>query len=653
LKAAAAGKKRTQEEQQNAVALASANAQMIHQQALVHKMGEDAVAEHIKDGQAGVDAITTPPPGGASGTVDYKDKTSDELKKMITPDPTTGKSEIDMSKQTVFATGRRLIGKDANGLPLYQTTYSVVTPAHETVVQPETAKLLNKYAGTDYPTEEKEGAANKGLQVLPGAQLNLQLQQAYNAQANEQKRDMDLKKHQLEVADVNSNIAAKTIGQSKLVTNALQAATASPTDPYATVKAYNALKLSGKFDDPSSGLDEDAYKIWAGGGGKDSEKNFEKMQDSFAAQQQKNADSIHNIIDEVRKDPTKIEGHVPSVKAAAQSIISDPTKSAQEKANAAQVLAQAKSVESFELEMDGAKEIAKDEAKQKAAQRQSASLNPQGLTGEAFIKTLPPARANTLRAFANGLMVLNPSALERTDKGQAYLDDIYAAYPDLDSSKAPAYAKLRANFSSGKEAAGINAANTSIHHLNLMSQNLDQATAGLTGSVEQFFGGNAAGRKVAADAAAVAGELGKLYQGGVVGEAEAKKWQEKLDPNSVGMTINKLRENVQEFTELLGGKLEAFQEQWDDGVPSKLIPAPKAIASPESIAAYKRMTGKDLNVHPTQQIPVGAKASDLQVPSDLAGKATGLAPGSDGKMYFHDQAGRILRAAKPEELPKE
>ena len=82
--------------------------------------------------------------------------------------------------------------------------------------------------------------------------------------------------------------------------------------------------------------------------------------------------------------------------------------------------------------------------------------------------------------------------MERTDKGQAYLDDIYAAYPDLDASTAPAYAKTRINFSTGKEAAGINSSNTAIHHLNRMDANLNQATAGYTGSVEQFFGANPA-----------------------------------------------------------------------------------------------------------------------------------------------------------------
>jgi hypothetical protein len=67
------------------------------------------------------------------------------------------------------------------------------------------------------------------------------------------------------------------------------------------------------------------------------------------------------------------------------------------------------------------------------------------------------------------------------------------------------------------------------------------------------------------------------------------------------MTINKLKDNVQEFVRLLGGKLEAFQSQWDDAKPSDLVRFEKGFISPDNKTAYENIVGSPLNITDLQK----------------------------------------------------
>jgi hypothetical protein len=575
---------RRREEMNDREHLATANAQMLHEQQLSHKLGEDQLAAATVSGKEGLNAIMT---AERPGSLVAEGLTSDQVAAKIK------QGEIDPTKQTVFLTGRIPVGKDANGQPLFRSTYTIVEPAGDIKLSDKQADFIKSETGREIPAGTE----------LPSVQFNSLWQQAQSAQTTNAARDLALAKNSLEVHKAQVGKDAEGMARIPIVTNAINGHTASPEDPYATVKAFDAIMNNPKLlNDPSMPANfAEAYARWAGGD--DTGANFGKLREKYAEAQAKNADTVGTMINDYMEHPDKISGHTPAVIAAADAILKDPTKAGTKQYLDAQRLKdQAQATQKFELDQEGAKEITKDEAKLKAQQRASAVANPQGLTGEAFIRTLPVGRAATLRAFGTGAMVVNPSALERTDKGQAFLDDIYTAYPDLDTSKAPAYAKMRTNFSTGKEAQGINASNTVLHHLDRMNTNLDTATAGITGSMEQFIGTNEAGRRLADDSKAVSGELGKLYSGGVVTEGEMRDWEEKLNPKGFGMTVNKLRTNVKEFAQLLGGKLEAFQDQWDDGVPSQYLSAPKSLASVDSQAAYKKITGKDLKVHPTQQI---------------------------------------------------
>lgn len=617
---------RQTQEQKDRVVMAASNAQMLHEQGLVHKQGVDAIDDAIKSGQTSVKELIESVPGAganSAGHEDFKGKTSDELTQMLQ------KGLFDPSVQTAFPTGKIVTGKDANGFPIYRTTYSVITPAKHVKITPEIAKALNEN-GSEYPVSDDPAKQ----QEMDGVQLNHSIQQANNAKATKRAFQVEEAKADETIRKAQTSKDAQTVFQNPVVMNARLGHDASKPgspDPFAVVKTFDYF-MNHPEDVKRTGIPNfaDAYMQAAGG-----ENYFKGLREEYQKSQAKSVDVRDSMIKEYTEHPDKISHNTPAVIAATDSILNDPTQKGTKQYNDAQRLKiQALNTQALEKTLEGERELDKEEIKRKAQQRASASLNPQGLTGEAFIKTLPVGRANALRNFANGTLVLNPTALERTDKGQAYLDDISAAYPDLDASRAPAYAKTRINFSTGKEAAGINSSNAAIHHLNRMDANLNQATAGYTGSVEQFFGLNPAGRAVADDAQAVSGELGKLYTGGVVTEGEKKEWEEKLNPKGFGMTVGKLKTNVAEFTRLLGGKLEAYQDQWDDAVPSKAIPAPMAIASPESIATYKRLTGEDLKVHSVQP-------SSVNAPSGPPTGATHKVPGPDGKVHWTNEKGTV------------
>jgi hypothetical protein len=635
---------RARREQQDQVQMAHSNAEMLKEQLLVHKLGEDARAENIAQGTKSVDEMINVPAsyGGENGTEDFKGKTSQELTDLI------NKKQINPSVQTVFATGRKQVGADKNGVPIYQTTYSVVTPPAKMTITPERAKDLNDTIGTEFSTDPEK------LQVLPGVVANKYIQQASNAKVLSAAAMHANTALGLQVDNDKAIAASKDLASNGQVVGAVAHEKSSEDDPYAYVKAYNLLKNSGAFTDPKSSLNgkEQAFRLMAGAG---DAKNFEKQQESFATAQEKNAEKTTDIVASALKDPAKIQSDTETVLAASASRMNDQNLTTTQRADAARVNELAKNVLKLKQDTENSKELNKEEIKAKAAQRSSALNNPQGLTGPAFIATLPPGRANTLRQFEAGTLVLNPTALERTEKGQAYLDDVYSAYPDLDASKAPAYAKLRQSFTNGKEAQELKAANTALEHLDLFDQHLKGAVVGKIGQGLQAVGMNEQVRSLADDGKAVANELAKIYVGGVAGEHSIKEWQDLLDPNTLGMTESKLRTNMIEATKLMGGKMSALQNQWDDGVPSKMITAPKNMASAKNIDVYKRITGQDMDVHPTQNASAtaNAPAGAIQRPADLptATHTQQFTKNGVTKTFWADASGKPLREAT--DIPKE
>lgn len=89
----------------------------------------------------------------------------------------------------------------------------------------------------------------------------------------------------------------------------------------------------------------------------------------------------------------------------------------------------------------------------------------QKLTGDDFLKTLPPARANLIRQMANG-SIPAPSPNSRSGAAQQNLNDLMQYDPTFSAQRA----QVRKAFTTGKEGQNIGALNTAIVHLGRLGE---------------------------------------------------------------------------------------------------------------------------------------------------------------------------------------
>ena len=303
---ARATSQRTQAENDDRMKMGVANAQMIHSEALTHKMGEDAINSSIDAQKKQMENITTAVPGAppdAAGKVIATGKTSDDLNRMLQKGP-NGKSELDPATQTVFADGRIFIKNDANGLPLYRTTYSVVQPAKEVDITPENAKFLNESLGL----KGKEAYPTEGDPMrLPGVEVNGLFQKANTANAIKRAAQVSDAKDQKIIDENQNSAAAKSFGNSSTFAKVLHAHTIpgkdGSEDPYAIAKVYDYLvthpdvQAQVAKETGAANLME-AYEKYAG-----SETVLKQELEDYHKTQAKNQDTVDAMLDKAVSDP--------------------------------------------------------------------------------------------------------------------------------------------------------------------------------------------------------------------------------------------------------------------------------------------------------------------------------------------------------------
>jgi hypothetical protein len=605
---AKASTNRQREEQENNIKMATANASMLHEQQLLHKTGEDAVNASLAVGKQSADEMLAAPHAEtiASG------KNSDELKKMI------DSKVIDPSRDAIFLTGRVLTGNDQNGLPMYRSTYSVIKPGDRLKPSQENIDFLNKYLpGQDFkgPEDVEEGKESQSFDSHTYYMLN---QRAMNRFADVQAiakntAETDDKVHKALLEKGSQELSGNQYVQAAI----RDVAPVRGGDPFLFQKAFNILAREAALDPniakqlPKNWQQQFAYTY---GGGET--KKFEDQMTQLSKLQEKAQETGNDILTLYGQDPAKFGGDkLSGVQTAADNAIrqaaqiQDPVERANAIARAQNAKAMAKDQANYEANQKGAEEKARETAKK---QVEITGTNGSSESGDAFLQTLPVARRTVVQGYIDGTSTWSPR-IAGSKYGQALLQDIrQAAGGTWDETKGQAYAKNRLGFTSGKESIAIGAGNTSMHHLTNLWNHLDTADAGWLGKAENavsFGHANKSGQAVADDAKAVSGELGRLYQGGVVGEKEAEEWKEKLDPFARGMSVEMLRTNVKEFMRLLGGKLQSLQNQWDDGKPSDNLNFAKGIISQDNLDAYNKITGDNLNITDIQKGPAAQQKS--------------------------------------------
>jgi len=217
-------------------------------------------------------------------------------------------------------------------------------------------------------------------------------------------------------------------------------------------------------------------------------------------------------------------------------------------------------------------------AKNKADQ---ATMGNQNLTGSAFLATLPTQRASTVQAIGEGRMELTPSMLRSKD-GQALAQQVATAYPDFDQSKAQSYFKTRQDFTSGKTSTAINSYNTAIAHLGTMYDHVSG-----TNSLQLNNPAADVHRQLDLDKQLVSTELAKAVSNGQMTEGEKNQILSSVS----GYTVGSYQSRIKEAVQLLNGKLESYQQQWNNGAPPGAVSKVR-ILSPQSEATIARINGQ-------------------------------------------------------------
>ena len=197
------------------------------------------------------------------------------------------------------------------------------------------------------------------------------------------------------------------------------------------------------------------------------------------------------------------------------------------------------------------------------AARQNAINNPPlpgnpALSGDAYIRSLPPAMQATVRQIGTGRM-----ALSRLDyllsRNPQVLDAVAQAYPDFDSSKVKSYTDTYKDFTAGKTSVALNSGGTALGHLKeLRDLNTNESHIPHTPAWTAYQN----------KAATVASELAKFYGEPTIPAINAIK--ETLTSTLPGNRESAIRTQAQS----MGDKLDAYEQQWHNAAPSSAYQAP-------------------------------------------------------------------------------
>jgi hypothetical protein len=254
------------------------------------------------------------------------------------------------------------------------------------------------------------------------------------------------------------------------------------------------------------------------------------------------------------------------------------------------------------------------------------TLNPQTGADEGFLSQLPPQQANTVRAIGEGRVQLSPRLMSSKD-GKVLMSQLTTAYPTFDQSRAESYFKTRQDFTSGKTSVGINSYNTAIAHLGTMWDHVSG-----TNSLMINTPGAQVHRQLDLDKQLVSTELAKAVSNGQMTQKE----KDDILGSISGYTVGSYQDRIQEAATLLNGKLEAYQQQWNNGAPPGAVSQVR-ILGPQAEATIAKIrgggvtpqssgSGMGVSLTAARQLPINRGKSDDQIRADIAARGHQVLP---------------------------
>lgn len=197
------------------------------------------------------------------------------------------------------------------------------------------------------------------------------------------------------------------------------------------------------------------------------------------------------------------------------------------------------------------------------------TYNPNGPTGDDFLKTLPANDQPIVKSVIDGRYPIPTGKAATSPEWQRVVQLATQADPSFDAGNYPARAAARKDFTSGPTSKTITGLNTLAHHINTLNSSIDGLDNGKypmvnsIGNAFQSKTGDPRVNKFQVAANAVADEAAKVFAGSGSALADREKLASMFDPS---MSPAQLKAATTQLSELVEGKLGGLQNQLDQGL---------------------------------------------------------------------------------------
>ncbi len=218
---------------------------------------------------------------------------------------------------------------------------------------------------------------------------------------------------------------------------------------------------------------------------------------------------------------------------------------------------------------------------------QQKQLNPagaEGLTGEAYLATLPQGQRDVIKAIAEGRETRTPRQLQDKNGNPTPLAvALHRAYSDFDDKKAAAYGGLVKDFTTGPTSRTLTSYGTAINHARALYDN--------TGP-NSYIPGTNEYKRYNQDITYVATEVAKaLNPTGVATESAIKEQEDAL------RSVFNRKAAIENAAHILNGKMSEIKQRWMNGQvrPSYQPAMPSLSKEALDNAEYLLSGGKNQN----------------------------------------------------------
>lgn len=223
------------------------------------------------------------------------------------------------------------------------------------------------------------------------------------------------------------------------------------------------------------------------------------------------------------------------------------------------------------------------------------------LTGDDFIKQLPPALASEVKAYAEGRRPF-PSGMAGKSPAVQQMMQMVAAYdPTFDATDYNKRNKTATGFATGKQGDAVKAINQAINHAGSLNDTIDKldnsnmiganlALTPISNAFQRHVLNDPTQGEFKQNATALASELRKVFAGSGGGNlTELKQWEEGLPLNE---SKQQQKAYLKKGIELLNGGIEALNDQYRSGFGTNAnILQNDSLIKPKAREILNRLTG--------------------------------------------------------------